>query len=323
MHLGALRRLAPTVVGLTLTVIVVGGCAEAQSMVPLAPVVSGSSRVHAQALAQAETQADRLVLMLEALEEHYVPKETIQGDVPPSPPAEVPVFLSATPSVSEIPEQLSTHFNLAVQPRAFVQAQAAYLEDAAPLAPRPVSVTVTGTDVEVIGSTPEGVPVARVTIQTTYDYADGPSTVNADDYALTWESGSNVDSHGAQARGPHFDGLRLTSILPLYGQADSPALDSGLGKKSPSNAVHSYVRAITHGSSENISDLEGPVRSSDDFRDLLKERLLAGPRYTVVELPAAQLGSAHVLYVVQDEVPGALRLDVTLGRDGATVVPTL
>ena len=287
-------------------------------MVPLAPVASESTRVHAEALAE----ADRLALMLEELEQHVL-RETSPVRVSPSQSAEEPAFLTGSPSISEIPEQLSAHFNLAVQSRAFVQAQAAYLKATAPSAPRPTDVTVEATDVEVIGSTPDGAPVARVTTQTTSDYADGPSAVAAVEYAVTWEPGSNVDSNGSRVSGPHFDGVRLTSILPLYGQGDRPALDSGLGKQSPSNAVHSYVRAITHGSGANVSDLEGPVRSSDDFRALLKERLLAGPRYTVVELPAARLGAAHVLYVVQDEVPGALRLDVVLGRDGATVVPRL
>ena len=318
-HLGGLARLASVVLGAALTTTALTGCAEAESMVPLAPVTDTSSRIQVQA----QTQADRLVLMLQALEERYTLEPAAPGRNLPDQPAADPPFLTAAATVTEAPEQLSTHFNLASQSRAFVQAQASYLEDSAEAGAGPVAVTVEATEVEVIGSSPEGAPVARVMVETTYRYADGPSTATSGGYALSWDSGSNVDVDGAPATGRYFDGARLISVLPLYGQADRPALDSGVGAKSPSNAVHTYVQAITHGSSGNISALEGTVRSSDDFRAVLKERLVAGPRYTVVELPAAQMGAAHVLYVIQDDVPGALRLDVVLGSDGPTVVPRL
>lgn len=319
MHLGAFARLAAVVSGLVVATTALVGCAEAESMVPLAPVTNPSARVQTEA----ETQADRLGRMLQAIEERYAlePDSVVRAvtDLPPT----APTFLAASTTVIDAPEQLSASFNLASQPRAFIQAQASYLEDSAGTSGRPVAVTVEATDVTVVGTDADGAPVAQVMIETTYHYAVGPSSVSSVGYAVSWAPGSNVDASGKAVKGVHFDGMRLSSIRPLYGQLDSPALDSGLGTKSPTNAVHSYIRAITHGSAANVSSMEGTVRSSDDFRAVLKERLLAGQIYTVVELPAARMGTAHVLYVIQDDVPGALRLDVILGPDGTTVVPRL
>lgn len=325
-RLGAFIRLVSAVLSGAVATTVLAGCAEAESMVPLEPVTDSSSRTQVQA----QTQADRLVLMLQALEDRYTLQPAVPVRTLPDEPQAATTLLDASADPTEVPEQLSEHLNLDSQPRAFVQAQASYLQSqASSLAVSadtqtwPVAVTVEATDVAVVGSTPDGTPVARVMVATTSHHAEGPSTVTSAGYALSWAPGRNVDASGTTVTGPSFDGTRLVSIQPLYGQPDRPALDSGLGPRSPSNAVHTYVRAITHGSSANISSMEGTVRSSDDFRAVLKERLMAGPRYTVVELPAARLGAAHVLYVIQEDVPGALRLDVILGQDGPTVVPRL
>lgn len=286
-------------------------------MVPLGPVRSGLSA------GQAQAQADRLVLVLAALEERFTVKPEAVG-LADDPAGMVP-FLSATATVAQAPEELSAHFNLASQSRAFIQAHAAYLEDCAAAGPRPVSVEVVATEVEVVGTGPDEMPVARVVVETTYHYSSGPATVMSVDYAVSWSTGAGagVDAHGDVVRGPYFDGVRLASISSLYGTTGAPALDSGLGKNSPTNSVHGYIAAITYGSEANVSAWEGTVRSSEDFRAVLRERLRSGPRYTVVEVPAARMGSGHVLFVIQDGLPGALRLDVTIDSGGSTVVPRL
>ena len=323
MHAGALARVTAAVLGLVVATTALAGCADAESTTPLAPVSDEASPEAQEAQEHAETQAARLVLVLQALEDRYSLAPQTRSAGLTHRPFSAPALLPATSTLAQAPETLSTRFNLDSQSRAFIQAQAAYLESSALGLAGPAQITVTATDVAVVGATADGAPVARVVIETTYRYTEGPSTVTSTGYAVSWVPGSDVDAHGNAVQGAHFDGQRLSSVLPLYGQPDAPALDSGLGKQSPSNAVHSYVRAITHGSSANVSDLEGTIRSSDDFRAVLKERLVAGPLYTVVEVPVARTGSAHVLYVIQEDVPGALRLDVILGQDGPTVVPRL
>ena len=305
-------------VGGALALTTLTGCAQAESMVPLEPVTD----VSAATQVQAQTQADRLVLMLQALEDRYTLDRASALTLPDA-QRPAPALLTPAATPAEVPEQLSAHLNLASQPRAFVEAQATYLRDSAPTDARPVAVDVEATEVEVVGATPDGMPVAQVVVETTSRYDGAPSTATSAGYAVSWAPGRNVDLSGAVVTGPHVDGIRLVSVLPLYGQPGSPALDSGVGARSPSNVVHTYVRAITHGSSANISALEGTVHSSDDFRAVLKERFVAGPLYAVVELPAAQLGAGHVLYVIQEDVPGALRLDVALDGDTPTVVPRL
>ncbi|SDC91596.1 hypothetical protein SAMN05216410_2540 [Sanguibacter gelidistatuariae] len=317
--LGGFVRVATTVVALAMAATVLAGCGEAAPLLPLDPVAGAPSE------AQAQAQADRLVLMLAALEQRFTAEPTVKTVGLADDPEEVAPFLSADATVDEAPDALSRHFNLASQPLALIEAHAAYLEDIASAGPRPVTVDVEATDVDVVGTSPVGDPVARVVVETTYRYATGPDAVTSAEYAVSWASavGGAVDAHGTAVQGPYFDGVRLTEILPLYDDAGRPALDSGLGEDSPSNAVHGYVRALTHGSSANVSALEGTVRSSEDFRAVLRDRLKSVGRYSVVEVPGARMGDTHVMFVIQEGVPGALRLDVTIGRDGPTVVPRL
>lgn len=329
MRLGGFVRVATTVVSLAVAVTVLAGCAEPAPLVPLAPLEGSSST------AQAEEQANRLVLLLTALEQRFAVEPMVEevGLTPTPTPTATPVFspalitqyLSATATVDEAPIELSSHFYLATQPRSFLAAHAAYLEDCASARPRPASIDVTATDVEVVGTDSNGDPVARVVIETTYSYLNGIDSIASVEYALSWSPGvgGGVDAHGKPAQGPHFDGVRLAEILPMYDDAGQPALDSGLGKTSPVNAVHGYIQALTHGSGANITAMEGTVRSSEDFRALLKDRLKSAGRYSVAEVPGARMGNTHVLFVIQDGVPGALRLDVTIGPDGPTVVPRL
>lgn len=333
MRLGGFVRVATTVVSLAVAVTVLAGCAEPAPVVPLEPLEGSSST------AQAEEQADRLVLLLTALEERFalepmVEKVGLGPTLTPTPtptatsvfsPSPIPQYLSATATVDEAPIELSSHFYLATQARSFLAAHAAYLEDCASASLRPASIDVTATDVEVVGTDPNGDPVARVVIETTYHYLNGVDSKTSVEYALSWSPGvgGGVDAQGKPAQGPHFDGVRLAEILPMYDDAGQPALDSGLGKASPVNAVHGYIQALTHGSSANITAMEGTVRSSEDFRALLKDRLKSAGRYSVAEVPGARMGNMHVLFVIQDGVPGALRLDVTIGPDGPTVVPRL
>ena len=315
--LGAVARVLSMVMGAALTVTLLAGCADAESTVPLTPVSDPSAHTREQA----QLQAERLALVLQALEDRF----TLDPDAPgrPGVTSAVPTSVSAQATPAEASEQLSAHVSLSAQAMAFVQAQAAYLEDGATGSLRPDEIAVEVVDVEVVGTDPDGMPVARVVIETTSRYGQGPSSVSSVEYGVSWASERDEDAHGTQVTGTHVDGLQVSAIRPLYSQGGSPALDSGESEQSPSNAAHSYVRAITHGSSATISALEGTVRSSDDFRAVLKDRLTAAPRYTVVEVPGGQMGAAHVLFVIQEGAAGALRLDVVLGRDGPTVVPRL
>lgn len=330
---GAAVRGATMVVALAVMGALLSGCAQEPATVRLGPVTETDG---------AEQQADRLVLVLDALEERYtvgavgasgsvgttgtaqvdpvattpaVPTPAVPSTAVPT-SATQPLVLTATATPAQAAQQLASQVPLTSRSRAFVHAQAAYLTDAVARGPRPVAVDVVATSVEVVGTTPDGETVARVVVETTSRYAEEPDAVATAPYALTWSAGTGSgDGDG--------DVPDLGAVLPLVDDAGHPALDSGLGEESPVSVAHGYVRAITHGSPSTVSDLEGAVPSSGDFRAVLKEHLEAGPRYTVVEIPAARTGAEHVLFVVQDGLADSLRLDVTMTEDGPVVVPRL
>ncbi|WP_143556670.1 hypothetical protein [Sanguibacter antarcticus] len=279
---------------------------------PLTPLEDGDAPQ-----ADADRQAHRLELVLENLELRYAVSDTS------NPPHLLAPFVPAEQAALALTEQLA----LGNQAQAYVSAHAAYLDDELAGTDRPDDVDVVVDDVTVLGSA-AGDPVARVSVVTTYGFDDAPSTTTTTEYAISWSSRS-VTADGSPASSPGDDevddpgAVRLEAVYPLYEDGGRPALDSGEGTGSASNAVHDYLRAVTYGSSRDVDALEGSIRTSDELREVLKEELAASPRYTPVEIPAARAGNEHVLYVVPATGAQALRLDVTLTDAGPTVVPRL
>lgn len=277
---------------IALAALLLAGCAQPDPLTPLDP---GSAPQE-----DADEQAQRLELVLEDLELRYAVSD-------PSTPAEI---LGPYVPAEQAPGEITEHVALGSQSRAYVSAHAAYLDDEWGGTERPVAVDVVAEEATVVGSVSED-PVARVMMTTTYEFEDAPATTVTAEYAISWSAGGAPDE------------VRLDEVYPLYEDAGRPALDSGEGKGSPSGAVHDYLRALTHGSSRDVDSMEGTIHTSEDLREALKEQLVASPRYTPVEIPAARAGDQHVVYFVPDSGARAVRLEVTVTDDGPTVVPRL
>lgn len=304
--------LVGAVVGVVALAGMLTGCAGPDPLTPLDPGAAPQ--------ADADEQARRLALVLENLEVRYAVSDV-------SAPADL---LGPYVTAEQAAGVLTEHVVLGNQSRAYVSAHAAYLDDEWAGRERPTSVDVVAGEATVVGTVSEE-PVARVVVTTTYAFDDAPPTTVEAEYAISWSPRSSAPSGSGEAAGTgdeddaddDADAARLDEVYPLYEDGGHPALDSGEGKGSPSGAVHDYLRAVTYGSSRDVDSMEGTIHTSDDLRDALKDRLMASPRYTPVEIPPARDGDEHVLYFVPESGAQAVRFEVTVTDDGPRVVPHL
>jgi hypothetical protein len=278
------------------TVSVLSGCVSADPWEEVSPVpVDADPAVLAE---QATEQAETLGRLLQEVEARFALEAP-----------ELEILDAGTPA-EEVATVLADAVPVNSQARAFLWSHAEYVEQQWSRDTPAREVTVVAGDAEVLGVA-SGDPVASVPVRTTYVLDDGTRHESAVDYAVSWRE---TTSSGE---------VRLMTVRPLYEDDDAAALDSGAGKGSPLGAVHDYVRAVTHGSSGTIDRFEGTVRTSEELRSALKDRLLAVPRYTPVEVPCARMGSTHVVYLVQDGADELLRFDVDVSGDDPVLVPYL
>lgn len=300
------RRLGP---GLVLAVLVglLGACSPA-SFTPLGPAPADAS------LDTAVKQSDRLALLVEQLELRY------SVAAPPGPD----VWLAPGLPARDVSAALSDHVFLSGRSRTYLEAHATYLTSEWGGATRPTGVTVTASDVSVVGTDVRGDAVAGATIAVTYAFDDAPDRTRETRYAVTWSEGTGpVDADGNSVSGEHLDDTRLVGIEMLHESDGQPALDAGEGSRSPRGAVLDYAHALRSGTDRAIDALEGGVHTSDEIREELRETLLAAPRYSTVEMPTDPYDDEHVVYLL-DEGPGpVVGFDVTFDDDGPVVAPRL
>lgn len=154
-------------------------------------------------------------------------------------------------------------------------------------------------EVEVVTSQPQvvgshdGLPVATVNVLLSTSRTSGPTTETSVTYALV------------------LDGDRLADV-----RAWTPGLDSGVGLASPTGAAQRFLDLVHDGDLEAARFFSDGA-NSDTQLQVLASATDAGAR--LVEVPQAQMGSAHVVYAVDGDGHVLGRFDVLLSSP-ATVI---
>jgi hypothetical protein len=291
------------ILGMGLVLLILGACASTSAS-PLQRLT-----VEPTANADAKELANRLVLMLSAVEGHFVAGTAEDYLTPDAKPVDAP-------------GQLAESFSLYGTSKAFFRAQSEHLATMWSTLECPTSVRVRATEVTQARDNAHAF-VVLVTIATTYGFPQAPDTVTTARYAVTGDrAGDLVPDEAQGSSSPYRDDLILRSVMPFYDKDGLPALDSERGDLSPSHVVREYLDALRAGDDNELDELEGTIRSSADLRASLAGRVNA-ERYTLVELPSVQAGNFHVFYLVQEKNSHVVRFEVTTSASGPVVAAYL
>lgn len=199
-------------------------------------------------------------------------------------------IISDGATVAVAVNELTSALDLGEGARDFAAATAFELSIATDEPADQVDVATSGA--EIVGSH-DGQPVATVRVVLSTSRTSGPTTEATVTYALL------------------LDGDRLADV-----ETWAPGLDSGVGLASPTGAAQRFLDLVHAG------DREAARFFSDDVNTDAQLEVLATATdddTRLVELPQAQLGSAHVVYALDPQGSVLGRFEVLLGSQTRVV----
>lgn len=154
------------------------------------------------------------------------------------------------------------------------------------------AVTMTPEAPRVVGSH-DGEAVATVQMTQQTLRSSGPTTEENVTYALV------------------LDGDSLADV-----RAWSGGLDSGVGLGSPTGAVLRFLQLVRADDLEAAQFFSGGVNTETQLQVL---RTLTGGRVSLLELPQARMGSAHLVYALDEAGRVVGRFEVLIGQETSVV----